>query len=523
MGTDNDLQAMLTSPELFRENLRIDSDAGPIPFGAVMDQWQRDDFAAMDEAWKAVAGCHRVEPAHRRCWLERPRGHAKTHDIAATALWVLFASRRAVSGIVAAADADQARLLRDSVDRLLRLNDWMTQHVSPGKNEPAVRLLEAQRGAVVNNITGSRLEIIASDARSSYGLLCDFIIADEVVHWKNRDLFDSLLSAAAKRRHCIFQIITNSGFQDSWQWQIREAIRTDPRWHFSRLDGPQASWIDAETLAEQEKLLPRVAFERLWLNQWSSGGGDAIEPELIDAAITQAGPTHTSAPGWVYFGGLDLGVRHDATAFCIVGKHIGWSEPKPAKKARWLNTAQRAMIDLGFVDEPKPDETEYIEHAGSGRLKLCECRVWKPTGGLKVNLDDVERAVIDAHARFNLTAAEIDLWQSEQMLAHLQRAGVPVEGLQFSGGSLQAMASAVLDAFGRRNIDLFPHEDLIADVRNLRIKESLFGYRLESPRGGQTGTRHGDTATALSLALHASRRFNAAPSAQLVGELLTYA
>ena len=27
--------------------------------------------------------------------------------------------------------------------------------------------------------------------------------------------------------------------------EMREAVRTDPTWYFSRLDGPQASWITA--------------------------------------------------------------------------------------------------------------------------------------------------------------------------------------------------------------------------------------------------------------------------------------
>ena len=113
---------------------------------------------------------------------------------------------------------------------------------------------------------------------SSYGLLVDFIICDELVHWSgDGSLWHSIISTAAKRSNCLLVVISNAGFADSWQWDVRESARTDPAWLFSRLDGPQASWITPARLEEQRRMLPPMAFARLWLNQWSSGGGDALQ------------------------------------------------------------------------------------------------------------------------------------------------------------------------------------------------------------------------------------------------------
>ena len=103
----------------------------------------------------------------------------------------------------------------------------------------------------MNSHTGSELRIISSDAPSSYGILCDFIVCDEVVHWARRDLWDSLLSTAGKRSRCVLVVITNAGFRESWQFKLRESIRDDAAWYFSRLDGPTASWITDEALDEQ--------------------------------------------------------------------------------------------------------------------------------------------------------------------------------------------------------------------------------------------------------------------------------
>lgn len=318
------------SPAAFRKALLIDTDSGPKPFSP--DPWQQADFAALDEGWKrAVIGTS--HPADKqRAWLERPRGHSKSADLGSMAAWALFAARRPLSGIAAAGDQDQASLLKQAISKLLIHNPWLA------------RVLEVQAYRVVNVHTGSALAIITSDAPTSYGLTPDFVIADEVTHWKKRDLFDSLLSSAAKRSTCMFVIITNAGLQDDWQWNTREAIRQDPDWVFSRLEGPTASWIKPKLLAEQARLLPSIAFARLWLNQWSSGGGDALtEADIAAAFRADLSPQFSAVPGFEYVAGLDLGVSRDSSALCILG-------------------VRRS-------------------HAGHGMIRLAAAKVWKPTPG----------------------------------------------------------------------------------------------------------------------------------------------
>ena len=150
----------------------IDTDAGPAPFADRMDDWQDADFRALDSGWKrAVLGAGQ-EAQFSRGWLERPRGHSKSLDLGIMAAWALFASRRRLSGIGAAGDQDQARILRDAIGRLCYVNPWLA------------KLLEVQGYRVVNPVTESCLEIITSDAPTSYGLTPDFVIADEVCHWR---------------------------------------------------------------------------------------------------------------------------------------------------------------------------------------------------------------------------------------------------------------------------------------------------------------------------------------------------
>ena len=220
---------------------------------------------------------------------------------------------RPIKATAFAADKDQARLLRDAMETLIRLNPWLA----------GVLTVEAHRVVVTaqgHPGEGGTLTIEASDVGSSYGILPDLIIADELVHWQgDSGLWHSLISSAAKRSNCLLVVISNAGFADSWQWAVREAARTDEAWHFSQLDGPRASWLSPERLAEQRRMLPAVAYARLWGNQWSSGGGDALTPADIAVAFVEGlQPMAGSEPGWLFVAGIDLGLTRDGSAVVVL-------------------------------------------------------------------------------------------------------------------------------------------------------------------------------------------------------------
>lgn len=480
-----DLKHLQADPRAYRDSLLIDTDDGPARLNSVLDDWQKRDFEAIDPALRRVVG-HDVE-AVQRAYLERGRGHSKTTDIAVSASWMLFSSRRKLSGVCCAADKDQAALIRDAIDRLLRLNPWLAN------------ILEVQATRVINKHTGSELAILSSDSASSYGLLIDFAIVDELTHWSKRDLWDSIFSAAAKRKHCLLMVIANSGFSDSWQWKLREAIRTDPSWYFHRLDGPVASWITDDRLEEQKRLLPPKVFARLWLNQWADGMGDALELSDIESAFTLAKQSNGPQKGFAYVAGLDLGLARDHSALVVVGKNLGYSE-RIVKPKRPLPGPYATMADLGII----PDTTEHVEYKhypGTGQLQVAAVRVWKPSQG-RVELEHVEQEILRLAKLFGISRVSFDPWQAEYLAERLQKQNVRTDACHFTPSNLQEMATATLDSFRERQIEIFPHEQLSADLRQLRIVEKSYGYRLESPRTDG----HGDTVTALAIALRAARQ-----------------
>lgn len=448
-------------PSAFRDALMIDTESGPRSLSELMDPWQRADFEAMDNGWRRAAG-QRVESACQRAWLERGRGHSKSSDAMMMAAWALFAARKPIAGVVCAVDKDQAALDRDHVARLVANNAWLNA------------VIEVQQWRVINKHTGSAMEIMASDVASSYGLLIDFAVCDELTLWAKRDLFDSILSAAAKRSSCLLLCIGNAGFEESWQWDLREKVRIDPAWHFHALDGPVASWITQANLDEQRRLLPQIAFERLWLNKWAMGtGGDALKREDIDFAFRpELRPLERALSTYSYVCGVDAGISRDASAVCVLGVRRG--------------------------------------QAGHGQIRLAATRVWRPSKGKKVDLQLVEDELIKLHARFDFQQVNYDPWELRHLASRLQasgfgtmvrgndRRGLPMVEVPPQGSNLQRIATAVLEAFNDRRVQLYEDADLRRDLERLRVEERSYGFRLVAPRD-QHG--HGDLGTAFGLAV----------------------
>jgi hypothetical protein len=98
-----------------------------------------------------------------------------------------------------------------------------------------------------------------------------------------------------------------------WCFDLRESIRSDPTWHFSRLRGPCASWLKEKTLDEQRRLLPDSTYRRLWLNEWASGDADAVFAEA-DIAACIDGALAPVLLGSANVLGLDLGQAQDPSA-----------------------------------------------------------------------------------------------------------------------------------------------------------------------------------------------------------------
>ena len=249
---------------------------------------------------------------------------------------------------------------------------------------------------------------------------------------------------------------------------------TDDAWIFSRLDGPKASWMTPERLAEQRRMLPAIAYSRLWLNQWSTGGGDALTPEVIDRAFhAELQPMTSRGSSWLFVAGVDLGLTRDCAAVVVLAVPAGGS---------------------------------------AGKIRLAHNRLWRPPSSGKINLLDVERHILNLDEQFGLEAVSFDSFQCEHLAQtleadadHRRRNARRVHWAQPwmreippTPSNLRLQASMTIEFFNDFRIQLYPCEPLHRDLHKLRVEEKSYGMRLTSPRDGDG---HGDTFSAFALAL----------------------
>ncbi|MEZ6065215.1 MAG: terminase large subunit [Planctomycetaceae bacterium] len=348
---------MLRSPADFRKLLLLDRD--PLTeLRHCVQPFQTRDFTALDPAWRYLARRDVHTPSAsiiRRAYIERPRGHSKPSYISAPVLWIVLAAERGLSGLAAAADREQALLIHRAIQRIAKMNDDLCGG------------LHFVEHSIRNPTTGSRMDVISSDVASSWGVLPDFVICDELCHWRSPELWESLLSSAAKKTECILAVLTNAGFGRGWQWNVREFARQCPQWHFSSLHGPHAPWISDAVLEEQRALLPRPVYERLWLNIWQHSDGDFVTLEEAEACRDASlRYQHEGRPGNAYVAGIDYAEKHDLTVGCVCHREgqfvivdrMDVVRPTPGNTTKvewvenWIHTVARNFADVQFILDP---------------------------------------------------------------------------------------------------------------------------------------------------------------------------
>ena len=462
-----DRRASAMSPAAFRKRLRLTADSPPLE--TRLEAWQRADFEATDEIWRGLAGRddrEREGKGYRRVWIERPRGHAKTSDMAVQLLWILLFGRTRVRGLVAAADRDQASLVRTAMQGLVEANPDLCAG------------LEFRQHLVQNPRTGSVLEVLASEVAGSWGKLPDFVICDELCHWDKPDLWYSLFSSAAKRPRGLLAVLTNAGAGRGWQWELREAARTSPDWYFASLAGPAAPWLSAEQLAEQERLLPRSVYNRLWKNEWQEAGGEFVTPAEVRACRDDGlSERQHGEHGRRYWAAVDYAEKRDNTVG-VVAHHDG---------TRWV-------VDRMDVVCPGPDRPTPVKWVDDWIDRMAQA--FSPVTFV-VDEYQLVGTIQRLSSRYDLRRFEFRGGQGNHALAlHLRQLIVDREVAWYPG------CGRVARPDGRDAEPVSgstPESDLETELANLLLRQTSGGrVRIDHI---QDGRHHDDRAFALGAAL----------------------
>src|ERR1051326_4881657 len=228
----------------YLDSVIINSSPEPRRFRDIKQPWQEEIFRDLDTALADVSRISGGYVGARRFWSVLPRGHDKTSAIARRLNWLLAFSKRNLHMATAAADSDQAGLIGEAMQAEAKLNPWLDERLTFGRQRVYG--------------PGGSLKILSADAPSSFGLNCDVIVVDEITHWNSRELWNVLISGAAKRRGAVILVISNAGVKGTWQWDLHQAVLSDPQWkvysspEYTRL----ASWMSEEQVQSDRAKLP---------------------------------------------------------------------------------------------------------------------------------------------------------------------------------------------------------------------------------------------------------------------------
>ena len=388
------------------------------------------------------------EPLYRLLYYELPRGHAKTATLAIEALTSAFLDGD-VRVYFLAGDQQQAKIGFEMLTGFLR------------RNEKLAKSFRVLRDAVEVPTTGARIEVLSSDAPTTYGLggLSDrlLICADELWTWPTRDLWDALFTAAPKAPHWRVLVASNAGYDTtSLAWEIRELCRTqvDPRFYLYAPDGTVASWIKPKDLETQRRSLPADVFQRLYENRWTEGASSLVTRAELSACIDPYWrPQLEGQFGFDYHVGLDLGLTRDRTARAVV---------------HFDESANQVVLD--------------------------SLRVWQGSRSAPVQIAEVEADLVEVNRRFRRAHFHLDPWQLAGSQQRLQGT-LDVEPFNFTGDSVRKLSESLLSLIKSRQLRLFPDEELERELLRLEARQTSYGWRIDHRSSG-----YSDRTMALAIA-----------------------
>ena len=394
--------------------------------------WQAAVNANM-YGWLRPDGTRRFRKSFRTL----PRKNGKTTWTAGEALYVLLTDGEARGeAYCAGADREQAGLAFATAAAMLRCNSDFND---------ACKIVDSQKRIVYKD---SFLRAIPANEEASHGFDVSFLCGDELHAWRDRKMFDVLLTGTGARPQPVVIWITTAGHdrhsvcfsEYKYAKGVRDGVIDDPYylpviWESEETD----DWRDEETWrkanpnygvslrkdymqsearrAETEPSYQNT-FRRLHCNQWTTQKTRWLDLEKWRAC--KATPTAIPA-GTEVFCGLDLSSTTDLTAWVVACR----------------------LPDGGFKVQPHfwiPEEMmEKVE-----RRDRVPYSTWKKQGflsttpGSRIDQTFIEAQILKDFETYNVQYVGYDPWACENLASRMETAGVPMVKVRQGAPTLSA-------------------------------------------------------------------------------------
>lgn len=261
----------------FMEEMVVASRPKPRRFGDIANAWQWELLDKIIPGIESIAGLTEAPLAWDIICAFMHKGADKTSAAARMATWGICYSPNPIEFVVVARDRDQARSLRDAMAQEKALNPWLPASYRIN-NYDAV----GPSGTV---------EILSSDAKGGHGKRSNVYILDEWAMWRDRELSDMVMGSAGKYPDCLILILSNCGYKQTFQYQVLEKLREDPRCYIYQPPGIVASWIDKKKIERLRQHIVPSEGRRLYDNEWVDASEDSAFPEeLVNQMFSLSAP-----------------------------------------------------------------------------------------------------------------------------------------------------------------------------------------------------------------------------------------
>jgi hypothetical protein len=378
----------------------------------------------------------------------RPRGASKTSDLAGIALSLLISEAPARSRSLAyAVDREQAGELLDAVAGFVARTSGLAGEV------------RIEAGRVVVPRTGASLSVEAGDAASAFGRRPWLVIVDELAQWpmvsNYERLWSAIVSAMPKVKDSRLVVITAGGSPNSLAYATWQRAVGSPDWRTSHLPGP-CPWWDARAVEAVKAELTPAQYGQLIECRWVES--DEVLASAADVLGCVGHQALEPEPRVRYCLALDVGTRRDLTGLAVA-------------HSASVGGVRKTVVDRVLS--------------------------WRPRWGQRVELAEVQAAVVRLSKAYNNAPLVFDRSQAEQLSQAVQREGVRALEYVFSQANANRLAKGLFVALRDRALVLPDDDELISELQTARLVETGPGVvKMQNPRGS-----HDDLATAVGMAI----------------------
>jgi hypothetical protein len=282
---------------------------------------------------------------------------------------------------------------------------------------------------------------------------------DELAQWpmvsNYERLWSAIVSAMPKVKDSRLVVITAGGSPRSLAYATWQRALASRDWRISHLPGP-CPWWDARAVEAVRAELTPAQFAQLIECQWVES--DEVLASAADVLACVGHQALEPQRGVRYVLALDVGTRRDLTGLALA-------------HSASVGGVRKTVVDRVLS--------------------------WRPRLGQRVDLAEVQAAVVRLSNAYNNAPLVFDRSQAEQLSQAVQREGVRAVEYVFSQAGANRLAKSLFVALRDRALGLPDDAELVSELRSARLVETGPGVvKLQNPRGS-----HDDLATAVGMAV----------------------